>query len=129
MVLDAYAETRGDAVDRPLEARVVEGHEPTALLADEVMVVLTTGVDRLEARLALIDSHPLDETVLDQQVKDTVDAGAGYGRPLGPKRVLNLDGAERTRLAGKQLDDPLSRATALVTGARQHGMHMLAPSR
>jgi hypothetical protein len=118
VVLDAYAETRGDAVDRPLEARVVEGHEPTALVADEVMVVLATGVDRLEPGLALVDSHPLDETVLDQQIEDAVDAGASYGRPLGPKRVLNFDRAERTRLAGKQLDDPLSRPTALVPGAR-----------
>jgi hypothetical protein len=118
VVLDAYAETCGDAVDRPLEARVVEGHEPTALVADEVMVVLATGVDRLEPGLALVDSHPLDETVLDQQIEDAVDAGAGYGRPLGPKRVLNFDCAERTRLAGKQLDDPLSRPTALVPGAR-----------
>ena len=68
----------GSAFDLPegaLELVVGECLDLAAVVADEVVVMLAPGVDRLEARGAGADVDALDEAVLAQLLEDAVDAG------------------------------------------------------
>lgn len=127
MVLDANAEALGEVVDRPFEAGVVEGHEAPALAADQVVMMGSAGVDGFEPGLARADGDPLGEAVLDQQLEHPVDAGSADRRSLGAKRVLDLDRAQGAGLAREQLDHPLPRPAALVTGPGQHRVDVFTP--
>lgn len=40
VVLNLHAEPFRRTLDRPLKARIIEGHEPPALLADKVVMVM-----------------------------------------------------------------------------------------
>ena len=58
------------------------------------------GSASLEPRLPVADVDPLDEPVLDQQIEHAVDArAAGRAARSAAQRVLDLDRAERARLA------------------------------
>ena len=128
MTVDADAEALREAMDRALESRIVERHETPALLADQVMVVLTARLRALEPRLPVPHLHSLHQTVLDQQVEHPVDAGATDRLRLGPQRVFYLHRAERAGFLRKQLDHSLARAPALESRARELGVNVLAPS-
>ena len=62
-----------DLVERPLELVVGERLDLAAVVADEVMVVLPTRVDRLEARRAGADVDALDEAVLRELFERPID--------------------------------------------------------
>ena len=128
-MLHPDAQALRDAVYLAFESGIVEGDELAASLADQVVMVLSAGVDRLEAGLSRPDDHALDQPVLDEQLEHPIDARAAHRGSLGAQLVLDLHGAERARLAGQQLDDPLARAPALVPCAGQHSMHVLTPCR
>jgi hypothetical protein len=66
VVLDAHAQPSRDAVKRPLKPGIIEGNQPPALIADEMMVVLATRQDPLIPGEVTSDAHALGETVLDQ---------------------------------------------------------------
>jgi len=126
---DPGAETIGQAVDRPLQSGIVKRDQPTALLADHVVVVLAAGMLALEARLPIADREPLHEPVIDEQIEHAVDAGASGRATLGPQLILDLDCAERTGLRGKQLDHPLPRTAVLQARTCKHRMDVVGPRR
>ena len=76
-------------------------------------MVLAARVAALEPRLPVADRDALDEPVLDEQLEHPVDARAPGRRPGGAELVLDLDRAQRARLARQQVDHPLARAAAL----------------
>ena len=108
-------------------AGIVERDQPAALIAHQVVMVLAARVGALEPRLPVPDRHALDQAVLDQQLEHPVDAGAAGRRARGPQRVLDLDRAQRARLVGQQVDDPLARAPVLEARPSQHLVNVLAP--
>ena len=127
MVLESHPEPLRETVDGLLKLGIVEGHEAPAVLAHQVMMVLAVGVRALKARQPLPDDDPLDEPVIDQEVKRPVDARAAGWRPLYAQGVLDLDRAQSAGFVGQQVDDPLTRATVPEPGAAQHLIHVLGP--
>lgn len=128
MALDPDTEPRRQRLDRLLEPVVVERDEPAAVLADEMMVVMTVREDPLEPSLPVADRDPLNEAVLDEQVKHAVDAGSAGGPTIGgPERILDLDDAQRTRLSGEEIDDAIAGAAALETRAGEDVVNVNVP--
>ncbi len=127
MVLESHPEPLWEADDGLLELGIVEGYEAPAVLAHQVMMVLALGLRALKARQPLPDHDPLDQSVLDEQLERPVDARTAGGRALDPQGVLDLDRAERARLVGQQVDDPLARATVPEAGPAQNFIHVLGP--
>ncbi|MDQ6732334.1 MAG: hypothetical protein M3022_19080 [Actinomycetota bacterium] len=70
MALDPHSEALGHPADRPLQTRVVKRDRLTALVTDQVMVVVTIVFQALEAGLARFEHDPLSRPVLDQQIQD-----------------------------------------------------------
>jgi hypothetical protein len=64
-----------EPLELPLEALVLEGGDPAALLADGVVVVLAPGDHGLETRAALAEFNPLNQAKLLQDLERPVDAG------------------------------------------------------
>jgi hypothetical protein len=63
-----------DVAEGALELLVSERLDLAAVVADEVMVVLAVGVERLEAVSARTDVDPLEEAVAAELVERSVDA-------------------------------------------------------
>ncbi len=128
MTVDAHAEPLGQIGNCALEPGVVERDEPAAVLADEVVVVVSVRQHALEPRLPVPDRDPLDESMLDQQVEHSVDARPPWRSPLRTQRVLDLDDAQRTPLRREQRDHPVTRPAAPPTGRREDRVNVLAPT-
>ena len=127
MARDANPEPLREAVDRALQPRVVERDQPPAPLAHQMMVMVTVRAHALKARLTVPHLDALHQPVLDQQLQYAIDAGPAGGTFLVAKRILDLHRAQRARLAGQHLNDPLASAASLQAGLREHQVHMLAP--
>lgn len=127
MALDGDAEAAGETVDRSLEARVVERDELTALLADQMMVMVAAGMRALEARLSLSHLETLKEAVLQQQIEYAVDRGATGGPTLHPEGVFDLGCAERARLRGQKADHPIACLASLQARPSENQPYMFAP--
>ena len=128
MTVGLDAKTLTYAVDRVLESGVVEGDQAPALLADQMMVMVAAGMDGLKQRLTGSHGHSLRQSVLDQQLEHSVDAGPPAGASLGAKRILDLHRAEGAGLLAEQPNDPIAGASALEPGAGQHLVGMLLPA-
>lgn len=84
MAGDPHPEAARELGDRLLQPGIVERDQATAVLADEVVVVLAAWLLALEAGLPVADLDALGEAVLDKLVEDAVDAGS----PRGTSRFL-----------------------------------------
>src|SRR3954447_3801761 len=116
-MLDLHAESLAERVDRALEARIVEGDEPAALLAHEVVVMVgAVRMDRLEPGLSIADRDPLDPSVLHPQPEHAVDARPSGRAARDLQLLLDLDGGQRALLRCEQLDHALAGAAALEPG-------------
>src|SRR5256886_268357 len=93
-----------DLVQGALELVVGEGLDLAAVVADEVMMMLSVRVDRLEAGRAGADVDPLDEPVLAQLLEYAVDARDSDPAALGSELVEDLLGRQAAILAPEQLD-------------------------
>src|SRR4051812_15887931 len=105
MAGDGVAGSAFDLAQGPLELIVCECLDLAAVVADEVVVVLTAGVDRLETRRAGADVNALDEAVLAQLFEDAVDARDPDTAAFRAKLVEDLLGGEAAVLATEQLDN------------------------
>jgi hypothetical protein len=93
-----------------------------------MVVVSAARVGGLEPSLALPDVDPLDQPVLDEQLQDAVNRRPAHRRSLGAELVLDLDGAQRARLAVEQVDHALTRTAAVEAGPREDGVDMFGPA-
>jgi hypothetical protein len=84
-----------------LQAVVLEGRDPAALVADRVMVVITAGHDRLIARRALAEFHALDEPHLMKEVERPVNAGDADVASPPPEPIRDLVRRETAALPGE----------------------------
>ncbi len=127
MALHPDAEPGAEPVDRPLQSGIVEGHQPAAALAHEMMVMVTSGLRSLEPRLPVSHLDTLDQPMLDEEVQGAIDRGSPGGPSLGAQRVLDFDRAQRAWLRRQQLDHAVAGAPALQPGAPQDGVNVLVP--
>ena len=126
---DGVAGAAFDVVQRVLELVVGERLDLAAVVADEVVVMLAVGVDRLEARGAGADVDALDEAVSRQLLerrgrRSRSRRGAprrGAGR-RSPARSGSSPGgrAARSRRGGRRrLRCPFARSEASVASAQE----------
>src|SRR6266581_997706 len=118
-----------DLVQGALELVVGEGLDLAAVVADEVMMMLAVGVDRLEAGRAGADVDPLDEPVLAQLLEYAVDARDSDPAALGSELVEDLLGGQAAVLTPEQLDDCAAGAAVAVPLRMQRGDRRLGPGR
>ena len=89
------AEALREALDRALQACVIERDQTPTALAHEMVVMIPTWMRALKPRLSVPDGEALDEPVFKQQVKYPVDARAS-GRPAtASELILDLHRRER----------------------------------
>ena len=116
-----------DLVQGALEFVVGERLHLAAVVADEVMVVLATCVDRLKARGAGADVDPLHEAVPRQLLECAVDArGADATTPVA-QLVEDLLRRQAAMLTSKQLDYRSPRTPVAMSARVQRGDRRRSP--
>ena len=111
MAGDGVAGSALDLVQRPLELVVGERFDLAAVVADEVVMVLSVRVDRLEAGRAGADVDPLDEAV-------ACSAARARGRRSRSRRG-GLRPAAGRRSPGRSGSNPGGRAARRPRGGRR----------
>jgi hypothetical protein len=76
-----------------------------AVVADQVMVMLTVEVRRLEAGDPITELDPLQEAKLDELLERAIDARDPYATTLAADPVEDLLGRAAARLHAEVLDD------------------------
>ena len=110
-----------DPLDRALEAWVDEGLDPAAVVAYEVVMVLTRGVYWLVPRDAVAEINALHESLFDENVKGPVDACQAMCEPVAVT-------ASRKSAADSSKSDRRVRP-AVVAARRRCGGRLLVCSR
>jgi AhpC/TSA antioxidant enzyme len=131
VALDAHPQAVRQPVDRALEPGVVEGDELAASLADEMMVmVLASRMGGLIASDPVTEVKAVDKVVGVKQLEDAVDArppDRPLAAPAAPQSVLDLQRAQRARLSGQQVDQPVAGRATVMPRAPQHASCVLRP--
>lgn len=128
MRLDLMAEPVGQAIDCPLEPRVLERSQAPAVVTDRVMMVMAAGNDRLVTGPAVADLDPLHQTASEQQVNSPVDAGGADPLAAGPDPFRDLLSTEAAVLAGEQLDHRSPRPAGSTTLAGERLQRQFRPA-
>ncbi len=125
---DGVAAADRDALDRRFERVILERLHLAAVVADQVVVVLASGLRALEPRDAVAEVHPLREPELVEPLQRAVDAGDADLAPGGADSVVDLLRRETAVLVAEELDDEPARATAAAARLAKPRESALAPS-
>lgn len=128
MAVDPDAKPVADAINRQLETGIVERHQTTAAIADEMVVVLAGWVRHLVAGDPVADVEPVDQLVVVQKLERAIDAGATDPTVIVLQHIFDLLRAEGTVSLREELDQPIPGRPSMVPGALQHLARMLGPS-
>jgi hypothetical protein len=109
---DGVAAPARDTLERSLEGGVLERLDLPTVVADEVVVMLTIGVSRLEARDAVAEVDPLHEPELVEALERAVDARDADARRPGAELVVDLLRGDAAVLPTEELDDRSAGAAA-----------------
>jgi hypothetical protein len=112
VLLERVAELPGGPLERPLERCIAERLDLSAVVADQVVVMMIVGSRRLEPGDAVAGVDALDEAELGERVERPVDACDPDGAPLGGDPVVDLLGRPAAVLVVEILDDGAPRAAA-----------------
>ena len=130
MAGDRVAGAALDLEKRAFELVVGEGFDLSAVVADEVvMVVLASRIDRLEASRPGTDVDALDIAVLAELLENAVDARDPDPPAARTELVEDLLGGEAAPLSPEELDDRAARAAVAVPSSEQRGDGRLGPAR
>jgi hypothetical protein len=119
VLLHRVTEPPGRTLERALQDLVRERLDLAAVVADEVVVVVVALAGWLEARDAVADVHPLDESELGERVERPVDAGHPHGAAPGRDAVVDLLGGAAAVLRREEVDHGPSRSSASQSGCAQ----------
>src|SRR6187200_2212496 len=108
-----------DALDRRLEAGVLERLDLPAVVADEVVVMIAPRVGRLEACDAVAEVDPLHEPERVHALECAVDARDSDAAAARAHFVVNLLRRQTAVLLAEELDDESPRAAAPAAGLPQ----------
>jgi hypothetical protein len=114
--VDRVPEASSEPLEIALDPLVLERGHASAAVADRVVVVLTSGQDRLVPGAAVAEVDTLDESHLVQEVERAIDAGEADGRPGSAKPLGDLLRRQAAALLGEQLDDCAAGAAGAVPG-------------
>jgi len=126
---DRVARPSLDSAERPFELVVRERLDLPAVGADEVVVMLTVRVQRLEARAAVADLDPLDIPLARELLERAVHARDPDAPATAPEPVEDLLRAEAAGLAAEELDDRPSSAAVPVPSRPERNESRLGPTR
>ena len=124
---DRIAAAPLDVPQGALETLVGERLDPTAVVADDVVVVLACIAHGLEARDAVPKVDPLHEPLLGEHLEDAVDARQPDTLPASDQLAVELLRANAAVLSFEELDHEPSRRAAAITGRLQLGHSALCP--
>jgi len=127
--VDRVVGASGQPLDRPLEVGVLEGCDPAAALAHDVMVVLATRTDRLVAGHALGRIHATGEAQLVEQLQRPVDARDAHVLAALVKAVGDLLGGDAAAKVGQRLDHRGARPAEAIALALELSLSMCDPFR
>ena len=128
MLLHRVAETVGHPLERVLQTIVGERLDPTAVVADEmVMMVLAIRKRDLEARNPIPDLDALDEPQLGQGVEDAIDARDPDLATRGLDAVEDLLRRSAAPLLAQVVEDRSACAPVAEAGAAKTLERMLGP--
>jgi zinc transport system substrate-binding protein len=109
---DDVAAAVGDTLDRGLERRILERLDLAAVVAHEVVVMVSAGVGGLEARHAVAEVDPLDEPERVHALERSVDARDPDPRPTRARLLVELVRGEAAVLLSEELYHERPRAAA-----------------
>jgi hypothetical protein len=104
------AQIPGDPLERLLERGVGERVDTTAVVADEMMMMVCAGLGGLEASNAVADVDALYEAKIGELLEDAVHARDPDSATFGTDAVEDLLRGQAAALLAEVLDDRLSRA-------------------
>lgn len=115
---DPVGEPVAEALDRPLERRILEGGDAAALVADGMVVVIAAGLGPLEARrLAVAGVESRDQAKRLKCLERPVNARQPDA-PAPPAELIgDLLGGQAAALRRQQLDHRVAGAAATVAAA------------
>ena len=102
---DVEAEAACDVLERTLERVVGKRLDLAAVVADEVVVMIASGVRALVAGNAVADVDPLDESEVGEVVEHAVDARDPDAPSLGADPVMDLLRRPAALLSADVLDN------------------------
>jgi hypothetical protein len=102
---DLVAEASRESFERLLEGGVLEGDDATAIVTDEMVVVLAVGVSGFVTGDAVADVDPLDEPFAAELLENPVDARYADASAVRAQLVEDLLRGQATVLATEKLDD------------------------
>lgn len=112
MSFDRVAAATGDPLECCFERGVLEWLDLSAVAADEVVMMLSAGECRLEARDAVAEVDPLYEPAPIQAFQGAIDACNSHARTLAAEAVVDLLCRQATVLPAQELDDFPARRSA-----------------
>src|SRR4051812_32011476 len=124
---DGVRHARCELVERALERRVLEWHDPLALVADHVVVMLAARCHRFVAALALAGVEALHELQVVQGLERSVDARDPDRATLVAQRLVDLLRASCAVLAAEVLDDRVACAAAAEAAVPEHTARVDGP--
>ena len=95
----------GNALDRRLEGRILEGLDLAAVVAHQVMVVVPAGTRGLEARHAVAEIDALDEAEAVEPLERSVHTRDSDARSSRAEAVMDFLRRQAAPLSAEQLDD------------------------
>jgi hypothetical protein len=111
---DRVAGSALDLVQRPLELVVGERLHLATVVADEMVMMLAVGVDRLEAGRTGADVDPLDKAGPGQLLERAIDARDPNTAPRAAELIEDLLRGQAALLPPEQLDDRAAGAAVAV---------------
>jgi hypothetical protein len=127
VLADLVLEPSSEPLDRLFEPLVLERGDLPAVLADEVMVMLSAGLLGFVAGGGA-DVDAADQVQLPEQLERPVDARDPDRATAGSHVVENLLRGEATGLTVEYLEDGCPRTSAAVAGALELAPRMVEPA-
>jgi zinc transport system substrate-binding protein len=124
---DGVAAPVRHSLDRRLERRVLERLHLAAVVADEVVVMVTAGVRGLEPRDTVAELDALDEAQGIQPVEGAVDARDPDAASACPHALVDLESGQAALLLADELDDETPCRSAPAARVAQAGERLRCP--
>jgi len=126
---DLVAHAPGEAAEHALEPVVLEGIDASAVVADDVVVVLAARPQRLVASDASTNVEPMNESERDELIEDAVNARDSDRSSLGSQSVEDLLCGDTATLLPEELDDRPPRPPGSTARGSDRGQGVLRPVR
>lgn len=94
-----------------------------------MMMVPARGIDQLKPSCRVSKLQAGDQAMLLQELKNAVHTRTSDVTVAFTQAILDLQRAERTRLASQQVDDRIARRAPVMPRLIQHSPRVLSPTR